>query len=98
MKNVLGNALAALLVFLMMMVLIISGCDGSGGMGGQGLVINVHQNATPDVATPGSGTNASTITVTIDDGGTLENPSVEVPATAVEPETQPKTPETQPEQ
>ena len=70
----------------------LAGCDGSGGMGGQGLVINVYQNATPDANVPGSGSNTSTITTTIDDGGTLESPSVEVPQTATEPTTQPQTP------
>jgi len=96
MKKILFYISMAAACFVLMCGMVCSqGCDGSGGMGGQGLVINVYQNATPDASIPGSGSNTSTITTTIDDGGTLESPSVEVPQTATEPETtQPETPET----
>jgi len=89
-------SMAIACVVLAVAMVCVTGCDGSGGMGGQGLVINVYQNATPDANIPGSGTNSSVITTTIDDGGTLENPSVEVPQTATVPTTQPQTPVTPP--
>ena len=65
------------------LIIVTPGCDGSGGMGGQGIVINIHQNgpgALEAVATgpdgqKATGGNASVVNVNVKDGGTtLGNP------------------------
>ena len=74
-----------LLMIVMIVAVSIPGCDGTGGVGGQGINITVHQGATDTVVPPAGtaappgecGNNTSTITINIEDGGTLTgNPSV----------------------
>lgn len=69
----------------------ILGCDGSGGMGGQGIVVNIYQNSpkgqapVPDAAmNPGNAGNYSNVEIDIVDGGTAlmgGNPSATSQAT-----------------
>lgn len=74
-----------MLMVILLAVLPLSGCDGTGGVGGQGINITVHQGATDTVVPPSGvaapagecGNNTSNITINIEDGGTLTgNPSV----------------------
>ena len=74
-----------LLMIVMIVAVSIPGCDGTGGVGGQGINITVHQGATDTIVPPAGtaapagecGSNTSNITINIEDGGTLTgNPSV----------------------
>ncbi|MHC4563798.1 MAG: hypothetical protein ACYS8X_13650 [Planctomycetota bacterium] len=73
------------IICLIIALVPMSGCfpilGASGGVGGQGLRITINQNA-PRSLPDAPANNTSAVTVTITDGGTLENPSVTTTPTA----------------